>query len=115
MKEEIMIWVKWEKDGIEADPWIIKANKDEKVTWVSQGIPFAILFKDSSPVDFFSESSTEDTSGEHKITGTIVWDHTQLGGKSFIYNIAAVKDSEVRIVDPEIIVPRGPGAAGGRD
>ena len=110
--DPIVIEVGFDERGmVGVNEWIIWADPNEEITWTSN-FPFAIHFDRNSPMLSMVYNSAE-IGSRHEVKARVVYNHQDGGGRRFSYYIASyMEDNElgkvVDIVDPEIIIPRGP-------
>jgi len=104
-KEHIVITVSFIDGRVVVNPEFCEANRNENIRWKSD-YQFVIQFGQSSPFKKFKYHSTEDN-GKFFAKAKIDYDSGNMGAKKFKYSVAATKNGNIDMLDPEIIVPRG--------
>lgn len=95
------------KERIVTSEWICEADPGDVIHWYS-AFPFVIHFDRISPLGSMIFHSKE--KGKRFIVeAPVVFNTSERGARKFSYYLAAFQGRAMDIVDPEIIIPRGPG------
>ncbi|MCK4337921.1 MAG: hypothetical protein KAX11_08250 [Candidatus Aminicenantes bacterium] len=105
-----VIEVSFNEEGrVGVKEWVIWRNHDEPIKWESDS-PFAIHFHKFSPLEsMVFNSKKRESDGRHVVEASVVFNPRDTGARKFSYYVASIQGETIDIVDPEIIIPRGPG------